>query len=61
MSLFENEEWVLAMVGKKKVGIGKHAKGEEKDNIKKKIMEERNAKKKLASQNAKAQQKNEEL
>ena len=61
MALFENEEWVLAMVGRKKVGIGKHAKAEEKSEIKKRIIEERNVKKKLAAQNAKKKSVNDEL
>ena len=49
MALFEDQEWVLAMVDKKKVGIGKHAKPEEKKEIKQKIIAERETKKKLAS------------
>ena len=61
MALFENEEWVLAMVGRKKVGIGKHAKADEKSDVKKRIMEQRNIKKKLAAQNAKKKSVNDEL
>ena len=61
MALFENEEWVLAMVGRKKVGIGKHAKADEKNDVKKRIMEQRNVKKKLAAQNAKKKSVNDEL
>ena len=61
MNLLSEEEWVLAMVTKDKVGLGKKAGKKEKQEIRERITRERHIKKKLAAQNVKRNEVNEEL
>ena len=49
MNLFAEEEWLLAMVSKEKIALGKQAKKKEKTEIRERITRERHVKRKLAA------------
>ena len=50
MNLFAEEEWILAIVSKDKIAMGKKAQKREKNEIREKITRERHTKRKLAQQ-----------
>ena len=61
IELLGDAEWVLATMSKDQMGMGKQAQKSETNEIKRKMTQERTVRRKLAAQNIKNKQKNEEF